>query len=67
MAIYGTITYYLEHLAEPDTYFRETGDILAAHQAAVEAEHPQFFAEMRSRLAAYRSQHVERPSDQPPV
>ena len=32
VAIYGTITYYLEHQAEPDTHFRETGDILAAHQ-----------------------------------
>lgn len=54
VVIYGTITYYLEHQAELDAHFRETGDILAAHQARVEAEHPRFFAEMRSRLAAYR-------------
>ena len=54
VAVYGTITDYLEHQAELDAHFRETGDILAAHQAAVEAEHPQFFAEMRACLAAYR-------------
>jgi len=67
VAIYGTITYYLEHRAELDAHFRETGDILAVHQARVEAEHPQFFAKMRSRLAAYRSQHIERSPDQPSV
>ena len=67
VAIYGVITYYLEHQAELDAHFRETGDILAAHQATVEAEHPQFFADIRSRLATYRSQHVERPPDQPSV
>jgi len=55
VAIYGAITYYLEHQAELDASFQETEELLAAHQTRVEAEHPAFFADMRARLAAHRA------------
>jgi uncharacterized protein (DUF433 family) len=57
--IYGTITYYLEHQAALDEHFRDTSEMLAEHQAAVEAKHPEFFADMRARLAAYRAARSE--------
>lgn len=65
VAIYGAITYYLEHQEELDAHFRETDELLTAHQANVEAQHPEFFAEMRARLAKYRAQHSEDQPDQP--
>jgi uncharacterized protein (DUF433 family) len=43
VAIYGAITYYLEHQAGLDARFQETAELLAAHQTRVEAEHPEFF------------------------
>ena len=59
VAIYGAITYYLERQDELDAHFREAADLLAAHQAAVEEEHPEFFADLRQRLAAH---HLTQPS-----
>lgn len=59
VAIYGAITYYLEHQTELDAHFQETHGILAAHQASVEAEHPEFFADLRTRLDAHRAQRGE--------
>lgn len=55
VAIYGAITYYLEHQAELDAHFRETNEILARHQAAVEAAHPETFARVRARIAAHNA------------
>ena len=55
VAIYGAITYYLEHQADVDANFRETDAILAAHQASVEAQHPEFFAEMRALIAKHHA------------
>ncbi len=55
VAIYGAITYYLEHQPELDRHFRETVESLAAHQAQVEAQHPEFFADMRARIAKHRA------------
>jgi uncharacterized protein (DUF433 family) len=59
VAIYGAITYYLERQDELDASFRETGDLLAAQQAAVEAQHPELFADLRARLAMYRAARKE--------
>ncbi|HEU0025933.1 MAG TPA: DUF433 domain-containing protein [Ktedonobacterales bacterium] len=59
VAIYGAITYYLEHQSELDANFQETDAILAARQADVEAQRPEFFNEMRARLAAHRAAHDE--------
>lgn len=62
VAIYGAITYYLEHQDDLDASFKETEEVLAAHQAAVEARQPEFFADMRARLSAHRA---ERDDDWP--
>ena len=62
VAIYGAITYYLERQGELDTSFRATEERLTAHQVMVEAQHPEFFADMRARLAARRAESHE---DQP--
>jgi uncharacterized protein (DUF433 family) len=53
VAIYGAITYYLERQAELDANFRETDELLAAHQSAVEVQHPTLFNDMRARLAQH--------------
>ncbi len=42
VAIYGTITYYLEHQDVLDAFFRETEETAAAYHAAEEAKHPEF-------------------------
>jgi len=54
VAIYGAITYYLEHKDELDAFFRATEAMDEARQAAEEAAHPQFFADMRRRMAEAR-------------
>ena len=62
VAIYGAITYYLERQTELDASFRETDERLTAHQVMVEAQHPEFFAAMRARLATYRAgPHEDQP------
>lgn len=66
VAISGAITYYLEHQAESDASFRATHELLAAHQAAVEAQRPEFFTGMRARLAAYRAERGDDRPDQSP-
>jgi uncharacterized protein (DUF433 family) len=54
VAIYGAITTYLERQREFDRHFA-TGDAAAARdRAAAEAAHPEFYAEMRSRVAQVR-------------
>ena len=59
VAIYGAITYYLEHQAELDAHFRQTEQELATLQHNVEAKRPEFFAEMRARIASSRDAHDE--------
>jgi len=66
VAIYGAITYYLEHQGEFDAGFRATHELLATHQATVEAQRPAFFTGMRARLAAHRAERGEDWPDQPP-
>ncbi|HEV7126405.1 MAG TPA: hypothetical protein VGN32_03065 [Ktedonobacterales bacterium] len=66
VAIYGAITYYLEHEAELDAHFRETEGRLATHQATAESQHPEFFDEMRKRLARHRAQRGEDWPEPPP-
>lgn len=62
VAIYGAITYYLERQAELDASFRETDEQLTARQAMIEAQHPEFFATLRARLAAQRAEpHEDEP------
>ncbi|MDE3229133.1 MAG: DUF433 domain-containing protein [Chloroflexota bacterium] len=64
VAIYGAITYYLERQAELDANFAETERLLAAHQANVEAQNPEFFANMRARLASDRAEPDSNSSEQ---
>lgn len=54
VAIYGTITYYLEHQEELDSFFRETEEMAAAFFAAEEDKRPEFYAAMRARFAEAR-------------
>jgi len=54
VAIYGAITYYLERKDGLDTFFRATEAMDEARQAAEEAGHPEFFADMRRRMAVVR-------------
>jgi len=62
VAIYGAITYYLERQTELDASFRETDERLTAHQVMVEAQHPEFFADVRARLATHRAgPHEDQP------
>lgn len=65
VAIYGAITCYLERQAELDVSFQETDEILAAHQDAIEAQRPEFFADMRARLAARRAKQTNSEPEQP--
>jgi uncharacterized protein (DUF433 family) len=50
VAIYGAITYYLEHKDESDAYFRQTDELDARRQQADEAAHAEFYADMRQRI-----------------
>jgi uncharacterized protein (DUF433 family) len=54
LEIYGTILYHLEHQDEMETFFRETDALGEQLRAEAEAAHPQFYAEMRERIARYR-------------
>ena len=65
VAIYGAITYYLERQTELDASFQETDELLAAHQDVAEARHPEFFADMRARLAAHRAKQTNNEPEQP--
>jgi len=59
VAIYGAITYYLEHQTELDAHCRQTEHALTILQAGVETKRPGFFAKMRARIAARSDQHEE--------
>ncbi len=54
VAVYGTITYYLEHKDELDAFFRETEELDEARRAADEAARPEFYASIRQRIAEAR-------------
>jgi uncharacterized protein (DUF433 family) len=53
--IYATITYYLWHREEVDTYVRERSKLIEQTRREVEAEFPS--AGVRERLLARRSTH----------
>ncbi len=54
VSIYGAITTYLERQQEFDQHFT-AGDAAAARdRAATEAAHPEFYADMRARVAQVR-------------
>lgn len=54
VAIYGAITYYLEHRDEADSFFRETDELDVLRQASDDAAHGEFYAEMRQRFEQAR-------------
>ncbi len=54
VAIYGAITYYLEHQGELEAHFREVDATSAREKAMVEAAHAEFYTGMRERLARVR-------------
>lgn len=55
VAVYGALTYFLEHREDAEAFFRET-DVLDAQRAAVdEAANQDFYAEMRDRFERVRT------------
>lgn len=57
--VYGTVLFYLEHQEEMDTFFREQRALFERRKAEVEGRKPEFYAEMRERIAAFRAaQHA---------
>ncbi|WIG58948.1 MAG: hypothetical protein OJF49_001695 [Ktedonobacterales bacterium] len=53
-AIYGTVAYYLDHREEVDHYLREIDEKWRVERAKAEAADPEFYANMRKRLAEAR-------------
>ncbi|HEX6776814.1 MAG TPA: DUF433 domain-containing protein, partial [Ktedonobacterales bacterium] len=49
--VYGAITYYLEHQAEMDAFFKKIDVEYAARRAAEQAANPEWHARMRQRMA----------------
>ncbi len=58
VAVYATITYYLEHRQELDAFFREQDELFARLKAESEAKNPEFYAMMRERFARYRAEQA---------
>lgn len=54
VAIYGAITTYLERQQEFDQHFAQGDAAAARERAATEAAHPEFYADMRARVAQVR-------------
>lgn len=55
VAIYGAITYYLEHKDEADAFFRETDELDAHRHASDEAAHNEFYSDVRRRFELARA------------
>lgn len=53
--IYGAILYYLEHQVELDAFFRATNQESERQKLEWEATRPEFYADMRERISAYRN------------
>jgi hypothetical protein len=52
--VYGTILHYLEHRDDMDAYFREEDALYETRKAEAEAKNPEFYAEIRERIARFR-------------
>ena len=52
--VYGTILYYMENSDQLDAYFREQDQLFRRKKAESEAKKPEFYAEMRERVARFR-------------
>ena len=60
IAAYETILYYLKHRQEMDAYFRASDARFQQLKAESEAQSPEFYAEMRARIAAFRTSEQPR-------
>lgn len=58
VAVYGTITYYLEHREELDAIFGKEDERFARLKAESEAKDPEFYARMRERFAKFREEQA---------
>ena len=52
--VYGTVLYYMENRDQLNTYFREQDELFRRKKAESEAIKPEFYAEMRERVARFR-------------
>jgi uncharacterized protein (DUF433 family) len=52
--VYGTILYYMENRDQLGAYFREQIELFHRKKAESEARKPEFYAEMRERVARFR-------------
>ncbi len=59
--VYGAITYYLEHQAEMDAFFKEIDAEFEARRAAEQAANPEWYARMRQRMVDAK-QRLESPA-----
>ncbi|HEY7343517.1 MAG TPA: DUF433 domain-containing protein [Ktedonobacterales bacterium] len=55
VAIYGAITYYLEHKDEADAFFRESDELDAQRQLSDESAHAEFYTNLRERFERARA------------
>ena len=55
VAIYGAITYYLEHKDATDAFFRETDEIDAQRRLSDESTHAEFYTNLRERFEQARA------------
>ncbi len=52
--VYGTILYYMEHREQMDAFFRTQDALFHQMKAENEASKPEFYEEMRQRVARFR-------------
>ena len=62
--VYGAITYYLEHQAEMEVFFKGLDAEYEGRRAAEQAANPEWYARMRQRMAEakQRLESPEKPS-----
>ncbi|MGH2504950.1 MAG: hypothetical protein ACRDID_20765 [Ktedonobacterales bacterium] len=60
------MTFYLEHQDEVEANFRDMDALRVANKASEEARRPEFYAEMRRRIAENRAAHVATRTDEAP-
>ena len=52
--VYGTILYYMEHREQMNAFFRTQDALFHQMKAENEASKPEFYEEMRQRVARFR-------------
>lgn len=64
--VFGAIAFYLDHQNEVDANFREMDELRVRLKAEEEAKHPEFYAEMRRRIAEHHAKQGESTAESNP-